>query len=95
MVSERLERRIGSVRPVRLAATKRVALALSRSRHAAIGAGIGAALGGLFDRNAASTAAAIGGLLGAIVGEKRAATRSRIEEVAERTPEAVEIDPFD
>jgi len=63
---------------------ERIRFALSRARHAAIGAAIGGAVGGLFSRNAASSGAAIGGLVGAMVGELRVNAGSGIDRVKER-----------
>jgi hypothetical protein len=62
---------------------------LNRSKYAAIGAGIGAALGGLISRNAASTGGGIGALVGATVGEKRVDFDSFVESVKETSPRDV------
>jgi len=74
---------------------ERIRFALSRARHAAIGAAIGvndrddpeadARKGWVeFSRNAASSGAAIGGLVGAMVGELRVNAGSGIDRVKER-----------
>lgn len=44
---------------------------LSRAKFAAIGGALGAGVGGLLSRNAASTGAGLGALIGAVIGEKR------------------------
>ena len=61
--------------------TDKIRRALSRSRHAAIGAAFGAFLGGLISREAASTGGALGALVGALIGETRFSAESRIDEV--------------
>ena len=49
----------------------RIRRALNRAKLAAVGGAIGAGLGGLFSRNAASSGAAVGALAGATVAEMR------------------------
>jgi hypothetical protein len=68
---------------------QRIRFALSRARHAAIGAAIGGAIGGLFSRNGASSGAAIGGLAGATFGELRANAGTGIDRFKQRGQETV------
>jgi outer membrane lipoprotein SlyB len=65
---------------------------LLRARYAALGAGIGAAIGGLFSRNAASTGGAIGGLVGATVADTRGTVDALLEDVKERDPRSDKTD---
>jgi len=73
---------------------ERITAVLLRARYAAIGAAVGAGIGGLFSRNAASTGGAIGGLVGATVAETRGTlegapsrrSKSAIRELIRSTP---------
>jgi len=64
----------------------RLKLVLSRARYAAIGAAIGAGIGGLISRRYASTGGAMGALAGATIGEKRVSVDEFVEEVKEKGP---------
>jgi uncharacterized protein YcfJ len=63
---------------------KRLKKIWQRSKYAATGAAIGAAVGGLISRNAASTGGALGALVGATVAEKRFAVDSVVDQVKEK-----------
>lgn len=56
-----------------------------------MGAAIGAGVGGLFSRNAASTGGAVGGLVGAVVGETRVSAGEFVAAVRERRSEDVRV----
>ena len=62
---------------------ERITKILSRVQYAAMGAAIGAGIGGLFSRNMASTGAAFGALVGATYGEKRPGLADRFEELTD------------
>jgi len=64
----------------------RLKLILSRARYAAIGAAVGAGIGGLISRKYASTGGAMGALVGATIGEKRVTVDAFVEEVKEKRP---------
>ncbi|WP_117594236.1 hypothetical protein [Haloprofundus halophilus] len=68
---------------------------LSRARYAAIGAAIGAGLGGLFGKEAASTGGAVGALLGATFGETRVSARSRFDKLRARSEEEFKRIPLE
>jgi len=70
----------------------RVTLVLSRARYAAIGAAVGAGIGGLVSRKSASTGGAMGALVGATIGEKRVSVDAFVEEVKEKRPGKPEAD---
>lgn len=65
-------------------------LALGRARHAAIGAAAGAFLGGLINKNFASSGGAVGALIGAAIGEKRVSAGSFVESVKQRKADGVD-----
>jgi len=71
---------------------ERITAVLLRARYAAIGAAVGAGIGGLFSRNAASTGGAIGGLVGATVAETRGTLEGALGEVKERDPRTDSVD---
>ncbi len=52
-----------------------------------MGAAIGAGIGGVFGRNAASTGGALGAIVGATVGEKRVSVDTFIDDVKEKRAE--------
>lgn len=66
---------------------QRIRRVTSRARYAAIGGALGAAIGGLFSRNAASTGGALGALVGAAIGETRASPNTLFEQVKQRKDE--------
>jgi osmotically inducible lipoprotein OsmB len=70
---------------------KRIKRVLSRARYAAIGGAIGAGIGGLVGRNAASTGGALGAIVGATIGEKRVTVDSFIDDVKEKRAERDEL----
>lgn len=71
---------------------ERITAVLLRARYAAIGAAVGAGIGGLFSRNAASTGGAIGGLVGATVADTRGTVDALLEDVKERDPRSTGTD---
>ena len=65
---------------------RKIKTAVSRGKYAAIGAALGAGIGGLVSRQAASTGGALGGLAGAVVGETCASDESAIADVKAKLP---------
>lgn len=61
--------------------------AVRRAKYAVVGAALGAGVGGLFSRNAASTLAGIGALVGATVADKTGPTVDAIGKMKSRRAE--------
>jgi len=57
---------------------------IRRSKYAATGAAIGAAVGALFSRNAASTGGALGALAGATIAQQRDSVDSVVDQIKEK-----------
>lgn len=74
---------------------ERIKRTFDRARYAALGAAIGAGLGGLISKNAASTGGATGALVGALIAEKRHSAGGLIEKVKEQRPEPGDSEPND
>lgn len=59
----------------------RIRVALGRAKYAAVGAAIGAGIGGLASRNAASSGGGLGALVGAALWETRISAGSRVDDL--------------
>lgn len=57
---------------------------VNRAKYAAIGAAFGATLGGVVNRDAASTGGALGALVGATIGERRVSAGAIVNQLKER-----------